>query len=467
MLYFLQGNRDNAIKSLQKNMTKPYKTDHAQEDLFLSRLSTQLNPRHPLMQLAQVIPWDAVEKRFSGLFSNGCGQPPKPVRLMVGLLMLSHMDGLSDEATIEHWVENPYWQFFCGFDFLQWEAPIDPSSMVRWRKRLGKEGMEWILSLTVQVAVAVEVVKPKSLEKVIVDTTVMEKNVQFPTDSKLLHKAIQQCVKEARQDGIMLRQSYKHVSKKAMVAASRYAHAKQMKRCHREVRRLKVYLGRVVRDIERKCTELMSTPGLSRLIEISKRLIAQERKSPNKVYSMHEAEAVRCITKGKARHPYEFGCKAAMTVTHKEGLVVSAMAVSGSMHDNNTLRASLELAHRLTGREVKDCFVDRGYRGHGIRESRIWLSGQKRGVTPSLRRHIKRRSMIEPMIGHMKSEGRLRRNPLKGILGDEIHAVLCGIGHNLRMLKAFCSFFWFFLLQIFMTLILKNPRSYSKEIAHC
>ena len=363
------------------------------------------------------------------------------ISIALGLFMLSHMEGLSDEAVVTHWVENPYWQYFCGFDHLQWDMPIDPSSMVRWRKRLGKEGMEWVLSLTVHLAVAAKVVQPKSLEKVIADTTVMEKNVTFPTDSKLLHKATKRLVIEAKRLGVNLRQSYTNVAKRAAIQATRYAHAKQMKRMRRETKRLKTYLGRVIRDIERKLPKAEHSPTLAELLATSKRLLVQEKKSKDKVYSVHEAEAVACIAKGKARHPYEFGCKVALGVTHKEGLVVSAIALRGNPHDGKTLAETLTLAERITGKKVKDCFVDLGYRGHEITETNIYISRQKRGITPSLKKQLKRRAMIEPMIGHMKSDGRLGRNYLKGTNGDQHHAILCGIGHNLRMLRSFLTHF--------------------------
>jgi IS5 family transposase len=416
---------------------RPTKTNTSQELLFQSRLSTQLNPKHPLYVLGQALPWQLVEEHFAPLFNDIPGCPPKPVRLMVGLFMLAHIEGISDESVVSHWVENPYWQYFCGFDHLQWEMPIDPSSMTRWRKRLGVEGMEWILSLTVHLAVAAEVVQPKSLEKVMVDTTVMEKNVTFPTDSKLLHKARERLVVEAKRLGVNLRQSYTHVSSRAALQAARYAHAKQMKRMARETKRLKTYLGRVVRDLERKLPESSHNQALTELLTTAKRLLVQEKKSKNKVYSVHEPEAVSCIAKGKARHPYEFGCKVSLGVTHKEGLVVAALALAGNPHDGKTLQATLKQAKYLSGTAAKDCFVDRGYKGHGVTDVNVYISGQKRGMTPSLKRQLKRRSMIEPMIGHRKNEGRLRRNYLKGGAGDQLNALLCGIGPNLRMLLSF------------------------------
>ena len=200
---------------------QPTKTNTTQHDLFRSRLSNQLNPKHPLYVLSHQIRWEVLEKAFSHHFTSWCGQPPKPVRLMTGLMMLQHMHGLSDEVVVQQWVENPYFQYFCGFDYLQWEFPADASSLTRWRQRLGTEGMEMILAETVQVALATETVAQKDLERVIVDTTVMEKNITFPTDARLLHRARAKLVRAAHAQGITLRQTYVRKGKQALHQAGR------------------------------------------------------------------------------------------------------------------------------------------------------------------------------------------------------------------------------------------------------
>ena len=413
---------------------KPSQISNRQDDLFQSRLSEILNPREPFFVLSHQLPWDYFEEEFSLLFSGYKGQPPKPIRLMVGLLMIQHMENLSDEAVVERWVQNPYWQFFCGYDFLQWKCPIDPSSLVRWRKRLGPEGLDKILCATIHTAVHTQAVKKKDLERVIADTTVMETNTAYPTDSRLLNEARKKLVKQAKDAGLSLRQSYKRVGDRLAWQVSRYAHAKQFKRMKKGVKKLKTLLGRTIRDIER---QIAGTPSLQdkfcELLELSHRLLGQTKESSDKLYSLH-APHTQCISKGKAHKRYEFGTKVSLLVTHKQGLALSSRALKGNPYDGHTLKESLEHAEGLTFCPITRGFVDKGYRKHGVEDKEIFMSGQKKGMTRALRNQLKRRSAIEPHIGHMKSEGKLRRNMLKGFVGDQMNAILCAIGHNLRLI---------------------------------
>lgn len=413
---------------------KPKKTNSSQSELFMNRLSNQLNPKDPLFVLSEQINWSAFEESFGSQYTDGPGQPPKPIRLMVGLMMLQHMHGLSDEQVVNQWVQNPYWQYFCGFDYLQWELPSDPSSMTRWRNRLGEEGLEKILSETIVTAIRTDTVAKKDLKKVIADTTVMEKNISFPTDTKLLNRAREQLVALASEYGLNLRQTYARIGKYAAFNAGRYAHAKQFKRMRREVKKLRNYLGRTVRDIERQIAgSLGLQSNFADQLAKSKRLLTQKKKSSNKLYSLHAPEAY-CIAKGKAGKPYEFGCKVSLVITHKQGLALSSQALHENQFDGHTLASSIEKAEENTQTSIIQAFVDKGYKGHGIEDKEIYISGQKRGITRTLKKHLKRRSAIEPHIGHMKSEGKMRRNYLKGMIGDAFNAVLCAIGHNLRMI---------------------------------
>lgn len=207
-------------------MSKPSSINQSQSDLFRSRLSTQLNPKHPLYRLAHEIDWSVFEQEFGSFYAGEKGHSPKPIRLMVGLLMLQHMEALSDERVVELWVENPYWQYFCGYDFLQWKFPIHPSSLTRWRNRLKQEGMDLILAATVHTSLNLGHTQEKDLQTVIADTTVMEKAIAYPVDSRLLHRAREQLVALAQKNGIILRQTYKRVGKAALHQAARYGHAK-------------------------------------------------------------------------------------------------------------------------------------------------------------------------------------------------------------------------------------------------
>jgi transposase, IS5 family len=405
------------------------------DDLFRARLSQQLEMRHPLVRLAGLIDWGGFEARFGGLYHPHVGRPGIPIRLMVGLSYLQHTFKLSDEEVVARWVENPYWQYFCGFDYLQLEPPIDPSSLVRWRQRIGEDGIELLLQETIAAAQRAKAVKEQSLERVSVDTTVQPKAIAYPLDSRLYHRAREILVRLAKRHGVPLRQSYARVGKKALRLASRYAHARQMKRAKREIRRLKTYLGRVFRDVRRK---LEGRPELAAhfaepLARIEQ-LLAQQRTDKNKLYALHAPE-VACIAKGKAHKKYEFGAKVAVAVTNREGLVVGMQTHAGNPYDGQTLVPALAQVERLTGTTPARCYVDRGYQGHGVSgDTAVFVAGRRRGITPTIRRELRRRSAIEAMIGHMKLDGRLARNHLEGSLGDAIHALLCGAGHNLRLI---------------------------------
>lgn len=228
----------------------PKRTNHRQGELFSARLSEQLNPNHSLLIFGKLVDWEELEQAFADHF-NEEGAPAKPVQLVTGIFMLQHMSGLSDEQVVKAWVENPYWQLFCGYDFLQWKFPLHPSSLSRWRKRLGKKGMQKILSEIVRSALAGDVIQKHDLRAVIVDTTVMPKNIAFPTDSRLYYKSLKQLVCFAKRFNIKLRQTYTFLSKKALRLVSKYAHCRRMKQARRETRRLKSYFGRVLREVER------------------------------------------------------------------------------------------------------------------------------------------------------------------------------------------------------------------------
>lgn len=414
---------------------KPKQTDHKQGRLFEQRLSSQLNPKHELIQLAKEINWKTIETIVDDYFEE-IGRKGTPTRLVIGILMLQQISGLSDEMTVNNWVENPYWQFFCGYDFLQWEFPINPSTLVRWRRRIGKRGLEKIFTETIQTARQTQTIQTKSLKQVIVDTTVMEKNICYPTDGKLCHRMRKKLVEMAKTHEITLRQTYTRKSKKALFQASRYFHARQMRRGRKQVKKLKTYLGRVVRDIQRKIADNREYKlYFQNNLKLAKKILTQERTSPNKIYSIHAPE-VECIAKGKAHKKYEFGCKTSLVVTHKEGLALNIEALHGNPFDGHTLKGALEKAEKLTGHQIERTFVDRGYRGHEVKDKEVIISGQKRGMTTRLKKMMKRRQAIEPHIGHMKSEGKLGRNYLKGKLGDQMNALLVGIGHNLRLILA-------------------------------
>ena len=416
-------------------------TQTGQTNLFQNQFINHLNLDDELIKLSEMIPWHLFEEAFGAYYSETQGRPRNPIRLMVSVLILQHMYGFSDEKILKIWTHNPYFQYFSGYEELQWEIPADASTLVKFRKKIGPRGMEVIFNSTITMALNSGFVNQKECESVIVDTTVMEKNIAYPTDSKLCQRAISRLGKLCKKHNVSLKQSYKYVSKKAMNKSHRYAHAKQYKRMKNSNKKLKTYLGRLARDIERKIKGSDKVDYFAKALEAVNRLLQQEQKDKNKLYSMHEPE-VSCISKGKAHKKYEYGNKVSIAITHKQGLALNTKSHAGNPYDGHTLNEVLQEVNEKIPTEVKQVFVDRGYRGHKIDYCDVFISGQRKGMTTALKKKLKRRSAIEPHIGHMKSEGKLRRNMLKGRIGDEINAILCGIGHNLRLLLAWIA--WLF-----------------------
>lgn len=412
----------------------PQKPD-TQSRLFQPPLEPILNDEHPLYQLATRIDWQTLEKELACCYSEDMGRPGNATRLMVGLHYLKHAYDESDESLMERWVENPYWQYFCGYAYMEHTFPIDPSSMSRWRHRVGPERMEILLKETFSTAVRQKYVKPSDAAKIIVDTTVQEKAIAFPTDARLYLKSIHRLVKLAKERNIDLRQSYVRVSKKAFFKQSRYARAKQYKRATKLTQKLKTYLGRLIRDIERKV--IAPDDLLAAMLERTKRIHDQKRDDSHKLYSL-DAPEVECISKGKTPKRYEFGCKVSLSITHRNNWITSSAALHGNPFDGHTLSATIERSESNTNTEVKEAYVDLGYRGHDYAgEATIYKQdGKLKQLTRAIRNKIKRRSAIEPTIGHVKSDNRMGRNYLKGADGDQINAILAAAGYNMRKLIA-------------------------------
>ena len=268
-----------------------------------------------------------------------------------------------------------------------------------------------------------------------VDTTVQEKAIAYPTDAKLMFTMLAKLADAARLRGIELRQSYKRVSKRALVMQNRYRHARQHRRAKRELKKLKTWLGRVIRDIERKRPKPYA--DLKDLLAMARRLHAQERHTKNKLYSLHAPE-VECISKGKAHKRYEFGCKVSVVSTSRDNWIVGVRAHHGNPYDGHTLSEALDTMERLTGLRACHAHVDKGYRGHGYEgKTQIHLPGKGRGKrrqTRSERKWQRRRSAVEPLIGHVKHDNRMDRNYLLGRDGDRMNAILAACGYNLRKL---------------------------------
>ncbi len=427
-----------------------------QRDLFRARLDQILDMKHPKAVLARVIDWELLADKCGPAYSDKLGHPALPTRLMAGLAILKYTDNLSDEELCARWVENPYYQYFCGEEFFRHDLPFDRSSMTRWRQRMGEEKLQALLEESLAVSVKLRATRPQDFAQAIVDTTVQEKNTAFPTDAKLIHRARERLVNQAKAAGIKLRQSYVRVGKAELIAHQRYAHAKQFKRAGKRLRKLKTFLRRTVSDIRRKTK---GNPDLEaaflRPLWLAERVMTQKRRDPlPKIYSLHAPE-VECIGKGKAHKPYEFGVKTsvATTLNRSKGgqFVLHAKALPGNPYDGHTLQTIIPEIEALTGGTLKRILADAGYRGHNAPDShkfRVFTAGQKRRVTPAIKKQMRRRSAVEPVIGHIKKDHRMGRNYLAHTTGDAANPILAAAGYNFRLILNWISLL---LIQIWST----------------
>jgi transposase, IS5 family len=412
------------------------------QELFRSRLDQIINMRHALVLLGQHIDWGHLASVFGAAYTDKPGHPPLPTRLMAGLAILKHMHNLSDEGLCDLWVENPYFQQFCGEEFFQHKLPFDRSSITRWRQRMGEDKLTVLLQESLAVAVKTKAAKPSDFAKVAIDTTVQPKKVMFPTDAKLTHRAMTILVRMAKKHGVDLRQSYARIGKHMLIAHQRYAHAKQHKRARKCLKKLRTYLGRIIRDIGRKVKGNEALQAKFDYILHRADIVRTQRprEAVPKVYSLHAPE-VECIGKGKAHKPYEFGVKASIAATLNPcaggHFIAHACSLPGRPYDGHTLEKVIPAMEKIVGNTMQRAVCDRGYRGHKHPPGykfKIFIQGQKQRVTPAIKKELKRRSSIEPVIGHCKSDHRMDRNFLSGHNGDAINVVLAAVGYNFRRL---------------------------------
>jgi IS5 family transposase len=424
----------------------------AQPDFFQVELASIISLRHPLVRLSAEISWEAFEQQLQPTYAPVMGAPGISTRLMVSLHYLKYQHDLSDEAVVARWVENPYWQFFSGMQFFSHQAPIDPSSMTRWRSRLGASGAEAMLKATLEAGLKLKAIKPTDFAHLNVDTTVQTKAVRYPTDARLCERARERLVKAARKDGLKIKQSYARVGPRLVMKQSRYAHARQMKRARAAQRSLKTNLGRVIREVEKQTPP--PEKSTAEMLVLAKKIHSQTKQTSDKIYSVHEP-AVQCIAKGKAGKKYEFGNKVSLAVTSKQNWIVGALSLEGNPYDGHTLSKQIEQARMMVGKEkLKDVFVDRGYQGHKHEgPERVTVDRERRGkISKSFWRMMKRRAAIEPIIGHMKNEHRLERNRLKGTVGNAVNALMSAAAMNFSKLLAWVGRFWLYFRTLVVTI---------------
>jgi IS5 family transposase len=440
-------------------------------DFFRSRIDTMINLRDPLAVLATRLPWTQIEALLAAKFEHAdragdtlesrdllgtvqvvvgagqstAGRPRLPIRLMVSLVYLKHSYNLSDEELVARWSENVLWQYFSGMEYYEHRQPCDPTQIGRFRRAIGEDGMELLLKATIDTAVSTKAVKPAEFERVIVDTTVQEKAIAHPVDSRLLEIARYKVVAAAKRAGIGLKQTFAKEGKELCRKAGGYAHAKQFKRLRKAVKRQRTILGIVMREVQRKikapgfvAEHLKALSDLTTLLERAERIRTQQRHDKNKLYALHAPE-VECIGKGKARKPYEFGVKSAVVIAHKNGLMLGAKTFPGNPYDGHTLNAILQQSAKLTqdvGTTLKQVVVDLGFRGVDADnpDRQIIHRGKIKSMTPQQKGWLRRRQAIEPAIGHLKSDNRMDRCWLQGAVGDLLHTIGCAAGYNLRWL---------------------------------
>ena len=439
-------------------------------DFFRGRLDQMIDLRHPLAVLASRMPWQEIEASLAQQFArrvregnriegmdlfgpsvqivgaglSKAGRPRLPMRLMISLLYLKHAFDESDEGVVDRWGETPSWQYFSGMDYYEHRRACDPTVLVKFRKLLGEQGVEELLAQTINAAVNLKLIDRQHLTNVIVDSTVAPKAVAYPTDSRLLETAREKLVAAAKDQGIALKQTYAKEGSHLRHKAGRYAHARQFKRMRRVIKRQRTIVGRLARQIQTKVTTL--TTAIRETLGKANRLFEQTAKRKTetpKLYSWHAPEVV-CMSKGKARTPYEFGSKVGIATTLRGNLIVGARAFDGNPYDGHTLAEQIEQATILmqdTGMKPGTAWVDLGYRGVEADNPDIEIKhrGKKARLTELEVKTLKRRQAIEPVIGHLKADHRMGRCHLKGALGDKLHAVLCAAGYNIRWLLRMIS----------------------------
>lgn len=401
-----------------------------QPSFLMPTLREQLDPRQPLYHLAQKLPWASFEEAFAGYYSEE-GRPAKPVRLMVGLLLLKQLHNLGDETVVAQWIQNPYWQFFCGVEEFQWELPCDPSDLVYFRQRIGEEGVALIFAASAQLHG-----KKAQEAEVVIDSTVQEKAVTYPTDTKLCRRIIERCWKLANQHEVKLRRRYRKAVRQSLLAQRWRQHPKRQKEARRGVRRLRTIAGRLVRELERKLPAAILEVQRENFARY-RQVLAQKPKDKAKIYSLHEPH-IYCVAKGKEHKKYEFGTKASLAMTKSSGVLVAAIAHPQNRYDGHTLAEVLEQVEVVQGKRPEMAIVDRGYRGASeVDGTQILTPSRPRreqtaAESKAMRGRFRRRCAIEPTIAHLKSDFRLARNYLRGFAGDALNVLLAATAWNLR-----------------------------------
>lgn len=441
------------------------KERHPQLNMFQVPLKQFINESHELVQLSKKIDWESLEKDLSEYYCEDNGRPGVPIRLIVGIIMLRRMFNQSDERVLDRWVENPYWQYFTGEVYFRHDYPFDRTELIKFRQRIGEKGAEQILKATVNLFEKKEVQE----KEVLIDTTVQEKNITFPTDVKLQKKIIEKCRKISKSEGIRLRQTYKGELKQLMIDQRFHDHPRRKKKALAARRRIKVIAGKIFRDLVRKMPEEQRLK-YAKKFSIFNRVLTQNKNSKNKVYSLHQPQ-VSCIAKGKEHKKYEFGNKVSIAKTRKSGIIIGVMSFTGNPFDGDTLSPQLAQVERITNHKPKTGIVDRGYRGRKqVNATQIICPGKpyktdRQYQRQKMRQRFRARAGIEPVIGHIKHDHRMLRNYLLDEIGDTMNSILAAVGFNLRKMIRRLKSEAKLVLEIFETFILSLSRNLNLLIS--
>lgn len=402
-----------------------------QKNLFKPHLVDFINTEHELVLLASKIDWNYFEESFSEFYSH-TGRPSMPIRFMVGCLLLKRIYNLGDETLAKSWVRDPYMQYFCGMDHFEHKFPCNPSDFVHFRKRIGEKGIEKIFFYSVSIHGS-DAQDPVVLS----DTTVQENNTTFPTDAKLAKKIIDKLNKIAKDQNVAQRQTYKRVSKQLLRDTYNPTHPKRSKKAKKAVKKLNTIAGRLLRELDRKLSEVQFEKYAEEFEKFFK-ILNQKRKDRNKIYSIHKPFTA-CIAKGKAHKQYEFGNKIGLTVSKENLIITSIKSFESNPHDSKTIEpllAQIKSNNQLLPKEV---VYDRGGKGiHQIGETKISTPDYRPLKRDSAyqkrkkRKKFRRRAAIEPLIGHLKTDHRMQQNYLSGNNSPQINAFLAAAGWNLK-----------------------------------
>ena len=410
-----------------------------QKNLFYGSLMDMLDSKDPLVVLADTIKWSKFEDEFAQYYSKE-GRPAKPIRLMVGLLLLKQLENLSDENVVIAWKRNPYFQYFCGFSDFQTALPCHSTDLVYFRNRIGKKGFEFIFKHSIEIHSNENL----NESQVIADTTIQESNLTYPTDGKLAIKIINHLHKIVKVENIKLRRSYIKEIKQHRINLRFFRHPKKIIKAKASMKRLRTIAKTILRDIDRKFgdnLELHNKYATKFYLYI--RVLLQEKNTKNKIYSLHEIDAY-AVNKGKDHKGYEYGTKASVVTTKNSGIIVGVSAHRENEHDSKTLKLALEnTILNLGSKTINEVICDRGYRGskqiiinnETVIDISIPSNLQKKDTTKQInikKEKFRRRAAIEPIIGHLKSDHRMQRNYLKGFLGDQINLLLAATAFNLK-----------------------------------